>query len=271
MTWSWLTAGAERRVSLFVKSLLKRRLSREELFQCVQMLVHDLAWMDRQNIGHYRQYLAKNRNADGTSFEDSWRKDIVACIDEVAAEPTWKMQRRKLLASCVHFNRWVAHWNVASQERFKGRVDLWEDMVDNAEAFTSNPRDRWEDILLNMFVMCTLNYGIFVTMGMAGFRIDKDYFNRFTVFLKLREYSIEKRFSFNSDLLDLMDGDPELGRRLFAEFKDKAYPYWLDEDQMFRDLGSDLAAMNPIEKYGGIWRKRSDAYNEVLTSITKRL
>jgi hypothetical protein len=226
--------------------------------------------MEKYGKGWIKDYLINNRYADGSLYERQWKEEFDLCIELIAKEATWSLQRKKLLQLSVSANTWVALDQVVSKS-YVGDVVLWKECVTTSSKFQGVDEQYYAALLSQMGIFNLLNISLFAAVGLICFGLTDSNSEKLTFFRKLKIYSLEKRLGSSKSIQSLVEDDAEIGTAIGLLFKERVLPYWERENVFFQQLGEDISSMRPIEPYADKWEKIASEYNQALETMKMEL
>jgi hypothetical protein len=107
-----------------LKGAFKRAMSQADLVRAID---HRLTTPPLPP--EWREVLAATRGkADGTSLLNLWREEFRGTLDGIAAEPTWALQRARLLKGITNTYLWSAFHAAMKEAKF---AESWIETVNN--------------------------------------------------------------------------------------------------------------------------------------------
>jgi hypothetical protein len=132
-----------------------------------------------------RSTLTTRKYSDGRSLLDGWRSEIKSCVDDIAAEKTWRLQRQRLIRFRVAASTWIALHKVVGVEP---RISLWRIYVEGIGEF-ANPESSWPTLLPKVFCFAMLQDAVLRPLGMACYATDKALESNLELLVGLREHA----------------------------------------------------------------------------------
>jgi hypothetical protein len=117
----------------------------------------------------WRDLAASLVGKSGGSNLDFWRTDYKSTLNEIAAEPTWNLQRMKLIARILDWEGWRATRTASNDVKF---VDAWKHLVENNDAFNRAPKENWNALLSQIWLHALLSSACLMELGQQLYAID---------------------------------------------------------------------------------------------------
>ncbi|MGO7308736.1 hypothetical protein ACCS91_33315 [Rhizobium ruizarguesonis] len=90
----------------------------------------------------------------GVSLLDYWRKAFAIQLDEISLQKTWQGQRAKILKLIINERRWR---DVYASTNDIEASSIWGHLVSEVELFTAVPKEHWQGLLLQRYIMALLS------------------------------------------------------------------------------------------------------------------
>ncbi len=117
----------------------------------------------------WRDLAASLVGKSGGSNLDFWRTDYKSTLNEIAAEPTWSLQRIKLIARILDWEGWRATRMASKDVKF---VDAWKHFVENNDAFKRSSKENWDVLLSQIWLHALLSSACLMELGQKLYAID---------------------------------------------------------------------------------------------------
>ena len=117
----------------------------------------------------WRDLAATLVGKSGVSNLDFWRTDYRSALNEIAAEPTWSLQRAKLIGRILDWEGWRAARTASNDVKF---VDAWKHLVENNDAFKTAPKENWDILLTQIWFHALLSSACLIELGQQLYPID---------------------------------------------------------------------------------------------------
>lgn len=117
----------------------------------------------------WRDLAASLVGKSGGSNLDFWRTDYKSTLNEIAAEPTWSLQRAKLIARILDWEGWRAARTASNDVKF---VDAWKHLVENNDAFKRISKENWNALLSQIWLHALLSSACLMELGQQLYAID---------------------------------------------------------------------------------------------------
>lgn len=246
-----------------LKRLLGARMSKEDLYKCVDGLLSDYSWMEKYGKTWIKDYLINNRDTNGRTFDETWRGELDAAIGLIATEPTWALQRKKLLQLRVSANDWVALDRVVSRS-YRNDVDIWADCVITNLNFVGASEKFYPAMLTLFGVFNLLNSSILTGIGAVAFGLTDSDTDKATFYRDLKVNSLEKKFGLFKGLKTLTEENSEIGMTVIRTLRSHLEPHEKEEAKLFRQLADEIASRHSLDTFPEKYEKWADAYNQTL-------
>lgn len=184
-----------------------------------------------------RSVLTNKKYTDGRSLLESWRSEMKLCIEHIAAEKTWALQRQRLIRFRVAAASWIALYRAVGVEP---RISLWRSYVEGIGEFATNRENAWPTLLPKVFYFAMLQNAVLCPLGMACYATDKMLEHYLDVLTGLREHAIEKGLALDRGIQDLDDVDPDLAESLMAAHNKMIFPHYQKLFGFLRELGDRI-------------------------------
>jgi hypothetical protein len=117
----------------------------------------------------WRDLAASLVGRSGGSNLEFWRTDYRSTLNEIAAEPTWSLQRAKLIGRILDWEGWRAARTASNDVKF---VDAWKHLVENNDAFKRTSKENWDVLLTQVWLHALLSSACLTELGQRLYAID---------------------------------------------------------------------------------------------------
>jgi hypothetical protein len=168
-----------------------------------------------------RAALATRKYTDGRTLLEGWRSEMKTCVEQIAAEKTWALQRQRLIQLRVAAASWIALYRAVGIEP---RISLWRGYVEGIGEFATNPESAWPTLLPKVYYFALLQTAILCPLGMGCYATDKALERHLELLTNLRQHAIKKGLVLDRGIQDIDDTDPELAASLMDARNETVLP-----------------------------------------------
>jgi hypothetical protein len=184
-----------------------------------------------------RSVLTTRKYTDGRSLLEGWRSEMKTCVENIAAEKTWALQRQRLIGFRVAAASWIALYRAVGTEP---RISLWRSYVEGIGEFATNAETAWPTLLPKVYFFAALQNAVLCPLGMTCYATDKTLERQLNLLTDLRQHAIEKGLVLDSRIQDIDDLDPELAASLMAARNECILPHYRKLFGFLRELGDRI-------------------------------
>ncbi|MFS2176752.1 hypothetical protein ACCC98_12445 [Rhizobium pisi] len=175
----------------------------------------------------------------GISLLDHWRECFSAQLGEVAAQPTWQLQRSKILRLVLAENGWC---DVFACTNEVGSPDAWAHLVANLDYFKTFPKDAWKSVLLQRYVTALLSAACLMEVAHKVYALTKLKEIELKVYSEYYREILKLDFSINQLVATLIDEEQDDQALELAGVKDEVInPLIADQYKLLALIAEQIA------------------------------
>ncbi|OWV87454.1 hypothetical protein [Rhizobium sp. R693] len=175
----------------------------------------------------------------GVSLLDYWRDGFSVQLGEVAAQPTWQLQRSKLLRAVLTENGWC---DVFACTNGIDSTDAWAHLVADLEFFQAFPKDTWKTVLLQRYIIALLNAACLIELGHKAFALTKLKEIELKLHSEYYREILKLDFSINQMIASLVDEEEDEQALRLADEKDNIInPLIADQYKLLALIAEQIA------------------------------
>jgi hypothetical protein len=249
-----------------LKRLFKTRFSTDDLFSYAGSLISN-----PPQDGGYVKHLTEQRSSSGKLQIDSWRDDIKDCLNQIAAEPSWSLQKLRALKLLIHQAKWNAIGNALISE---GRDvnPLWQEWVENTSWFKENPREYWFDMAITIYMMCVLNHTVLYTVAISCFGVKSSTLKALNAYREIEKEGLTKNIHFNSALQFIWSQFPNSKPAFDAQFKNSVEDAFRKKNDLMKEFSEAICVESiNVDYFSNEYAKRANTLNNLLVQFARQV
>ncbi|MGO7755295.1 hypothetical protein ACC817_08255 [Rhizobium ruizarguesonis] len=180
----------------------------------------------------------------GVSLLDHWREGFSVQLGEVAAQPTWQLQRSKLLRLVLVENGWC---DVFACTNGIETLDTWVHLVADLDYFKAFPKDTWKSLLLQRHVTALLSAACLMEVGHKVYALTKLKEIELKLHSEYYREILKLDFSINQMVVALVDEEQDEQAFRLADAKDEVINPLIDDQYKLLALIAEQIANSEID------------------------
>lgn len=218
-----------------IKGAFRRPLSEANLLQAADSYLRHPPFPQ----DYYDTLIGIKARRDGGSLIDLWRDEFRASLSEICREPTWSLQRTRLLHEIINNLYWSALWTASRDVR---HPEAWiEQLLDAYPKLRGKTADTCDFLLCQRWMVAICKNVCFQSLGERLYGIDEMKKAELVLF-ETFEVDLQKVQIGLQDYIQTKSGDdPEIGQELIMWYDNEVVPILNDEWKLLRSIEDEIA------------------------------
>ncbi len=210
--------------------------------------------------------LSERKYSTGQTLLDGWREEIKGYLSQIAGEPTWELQKLRLLKIYLSMARWNGVYKAISGGNERSIV--WHEWVRDLTDFKNLPSEEWLFRLTILHMYAAYNGAVLAIVGIGCYGLSAETRRLVHAYQEMEVEGHRNNILVNEALQALADQDEDLHRRVYRDHADELAQVMRESNYLMRALSESIATERvDTTAIGNRWRDMANQQNDVLLKI----